>query len=121
MPIEAKKILSFTAGKIGKRTGVPPWFRNVQAANEQDSVRSLVEAGAEVVESFGGSGDTFTIYRTPNGGYLVELFDVHASVAYIFIDEVYDYLVFRVQWLKPLIELSELADRRARDEINSKP
>lgn len=119
MAIEAKKLLGFANGKLTKKTGVPAWFRKAEASEEQDWQKCLKDQGAEVVESFGSGGDTFHIYRTPTGGYMVEVFDVFYAVAYIFIDEVYDYLRFRVEWLKPLVELSEHADLKAREEVQA--
>jgi|APAra7269097559_1048567.scaffolds.fasta_scaffold27597_1 hypothetical protein len=115
---EAKKNLAYRAGELSRLGTVPEWFQKAAAASEEiDWTEALANEGAERVEQFGEAGDTYTIYRTPDGGYLVEIHDVHYDVAWVFIDEVFDYLRFRIEWLKPLVELSDRADKQVREEI----
>jgi hypothetical protein len=115
-----KTKLAYKAGSLHRLGTVPAWYLKAGASDQFDWTESLVKEGAELVEQFGDTGDTFEIFRTPDGGYLIEMHDVHFPIASVFIDEVFDYLRFRIDWLKPLIELSDRADRQAREEIERK-
>jgi hypothetical protein len=114
---EDKKNLAYKAGELYRLGTAPEWFQKAAASHEIDWTEALANEGAERVEQLGEAGDTYTIYRTSDGGYLVEIHDVHYDVARVFIDEVYDYLRFRIEWLKPLLELSDRADKQVREEI----
>jgi hypothetical protein len=116
MSIDRKKVLAFAGGSL-QPADAPAWFENALNSEEQDWSKLLAEQGLTEVETFGRAGDVITIYRSPNG-YYVEMMDVCEATAYVFIDTVQDYLRFRIEWIKPLVELSDIADRQAARDID---
>jgi len=112
-----KKLLKYSGGQLALLTEIPSWLDKAGASNEDDWEKALKAEGCEHVDKFGTEGEIVDIYRTPDEGYFVEIWDVFRPVAYVFIEQVYDYLRFRIEILKPLVELSDRIDEQAQREI----
>jgi hypothetical protein len=108
MPISHRMILRYTSGSLSQGIA-PDWFEKHITAEESNWDLSLRKGGATEIEKFGQDGDTLTIYRTTDG-YYVEYFDINEPTAHIFIDDIADYLRFRIDWIKPLVELIGFSD-----------
>jgi hypothetical protein len=95
----------------------PSWFEAHLSTidTNPDWPGSLVERGLQSWETIAG-GETFEIYKTPEGGYFVDYTDAFESAAWIFIDKPSDYITFRATVLAPLVMLSMQTDALAKRE-----
>lgn len=112
-----KTLLQYSGGQLTLLKEIPEWLDKAGAAEADDWEKALASVGCEHVDKFGNEGDRYDVYRVPGDGYFVEIWDVFRPVAYIVIDQVYDYLRFRVEFLKPLLDLSDRIDAQVRREM----
>lgn len=105
-------IFSYDAGQLTPLFTKPAWLEKAAQNLTDDWDKALKSADCEHVDSFGTEGERIAIYRTPDGGYFVDIWDVYRPVAQVVIEEASDYLRFRIEVLKPLAELSELIERQ---------
>lgn len=108
MIAETSKVLAFSQGVL-RQYAAPDWFEPLLTAEDLDWQGALLSAGVTEVESFGGDGDKLSIYHAPTGFY-IEYLDSFEIIAYIFISNPADYLKFRIDWIKPLVELIDQSD-----------
>lgn len=108
MAIEPHQLLAYASGSLSL-TVPPAWWDQHIDHEEGGWEESLKAQDVLEIEQFGEAGDFITIYRAPNG-YYVEYCDAQTIIAHIFINEVSDYLHFRIHWIKPLVELIALSD-----------
>jgi hypothetical protein len=116
MPIDARKFLYYRDGSLIE-SEPPSWFTKHLETAEDDWEKSLRARGVSEIEKFGDVGDALTIYRSRDG-YYVEYLDLHEIAAHIFIENVNDYLHFRVHWIKPLAELIIFSDKLEGERVN---
>jgi hypothetical protein len=88
----------------------PAWFVKAKSLDGSWD-RILSDAGASGYDDFGEHGDTIQVYKTPDNEYLVSFWDVNEALADVFIDDLSDYLTFRVQYIAPLAQLIMATDQ----------
>lgn len=91
----------FTDGRLVK-VKPPEWFAKATAV-DGNWPSLLTAAGATFMEEF-GDGD-LEIFEGPEGDYFVGIWDSNKCMAEVFIDNVADYLQFRVSYIAPLANL----------------
>ena len=107
--IDADKIFRFESGKLLKAE-TPSWLKPALTA-DADEDALLQKAGAHGVETFGDGGDTISIFRTPDKGFLITFWDIGEAICYVLVASPADFLAFKAQYVAPLSQLAIASDQ----------
>jgi hypothetical protein len=96
--------MRFENGKLFEAEPPAWWVRHMEDTDETEWEASIRKSGAQKIEEIGQT-ESFTIWKTKEGGYFIDYMDAIESAAWIFIERPADYITFRATYLAPLVQL----------------
>lgn len=107
--IDAAKLYRFEDGRLLKAEP-PSWLKPATTA-DADEDALLQRAGAHGVETLGDGGDTISIFRTPDKGFLITFWDIGEAICYVIVASPADFLAFKAHYIAPLAHLAMASDQ----------